>query len=144
MSREIKFRAWTRQNPPIAWSPKAVAITGTGEQIVPIGGTFTGIWHATGDPGVGDLIIEQFTGLLDRNGKEIYVGDIVQIAGERASIVFDKELASYMGRFPVEAHGQIIEANDYIHAFCPHDIKVIGNIHENPGLLEKQVDGESV
>ena len=82
------------------------------------------------------VILEQYTGLKDKNGKEIYVGDVVQIPGERASIVFDEKKASYMGRFLVEYGNRKIESNDYIFDFCPNDIEAIGNVHQNPELLE--------
>lgn len=148
MTREIKFRVWDKKDKKYLLPEKQ------GFVILPTSPSFgvTIPYENRSNPGNmdeecidwadADLLmeryeLEQHTGLKDKNGKEIYEGDIVQIAGERASIVFDKELASYMGRFLVGGLDQIIEFNDYIHAFCPHDIEVIGNIHENGELLEK-------
>lgn len=81
-----------------------------------------------------DLVIEQFTGLLDRNGKEIYEGDIVYdiYTGDEIFIVsWDKDKASFM----------LADTADYPMAYFDEfepgkDLEVIGNIHENPELLE--------
>ena len=129
MSREIKFRAWTHQNPQMPWLSKNIAITGDGEQMVPIGGTFTGVWHVLGDDAEG-LVIEQYTGLKDKNGKEIYEGDIMEfgIAGaeNRGVVGYEEDFGSY----------ETYTSKGYIIAplFTSRG-KVIGNIHENPELL---------
>lgn len=85
--------------------------------------------------------IGQFSGLLDRNGKEIYEGDVVDVISyyltiprskeferTRAVIEFVKDRASFFAK----ASG-INFAMTYA-----YDMEVIGNIHDNPELMNRK------
>jgi YopX protein len=77
------------------------------------------------------LIIEQYTGLKDKNGKEIYEGDILENDnGPKSEVVF------WDGAFCLDFGNGLNHFNSLTN-FAPGIAKaVIGNIHENPELLK--------
>ena len=89
--------------------------------------------------GYGGCFLMQFTGLLDKNGKEIYEGDICQ-----CEIADDYELEYRVEKVTITfAYGAFCPIFMAYREFCDFDDKplryrkfeIIGNIHENPELL---------
>ena len=72
--------------------------------------------------------VGQFTGLTDRNGVKIFEGDIVRY-GQRGKVEYNSGSAQFTLNFTNSTY----EGFDKI-PFC--DCEVLGNIHDNPELLE--------
>ena len=94
-----------------------------------------------------DCILMQFTGLLDKNGKEIYEGDIVEWDDDsdgkywRVAVVELFPALQYRiiknSRHPLSAEeGHIFEFGSFIYKDSEKYIEVIGNIYEHNHLLQ--------
>ena len=79
-----------------------------------------------------DLKIMQYTGLKDKNGKEIYEGDILfEILGEEYfKVIFEN------GSYRAENEEYSLDLSEYAH-LC----EIVGNVYENPELI-KEWDNE--
>lgn len=76
--------------------------------------------------------VGQFTGLTDRNGVRIFEGDIVRY-GQRGKVEYNSGSAQFTLNFTNSTY----EGFDKI-PFC--DCEVLGNIYDNPELLEVSGD----
>lgn len=76
----------------------------------------------------------QSTGLRDKNGKEIFEGDILDYRGRKALVRWHGSYASFIYRFVDEPHKQKAEWKPLYLAYMKCEI--IGNIYENPEFLE--------
>ena len=104
--REIKFRAWSADRKEFRAFPNL---------LMSLGGALywqLGFGLSFVDPT--SFIIEQYTGLHDKNGVEIYEGDRIRVDG--LTYVFDD-----------------IRTADSLREYCDKNkVEVVGNIHENP------------
>ena|SRR5690625_941278 len=128
--RRTRFRAWHTEEKKMYSDPLINGLTG--EVCIYDQGEITGVYD------IETVIPLQYTGLKDRNGTEIYEGDIINICSKGscnpAKVVFDNE--DQKGCFCVI--GYLGDLRTYpIKDFVDCEIEVIGNIHENPDLIER-------
>jgi len=125
MSRNIKFRAWNGKTK--AWAHEDPCSI-FGETIL-LGGWLSGVRLQD----LNEIVVEQYTGLRDRDGVEIYEGDICSsdmLHGKQVRVMWSTGQARYMlvARNPEDSIG--------LTDCTKSDIKIIGNIHTTPELLE--------
>jgi uncharacterized phage protein (TIGR01671 family) len=115
--REIKFRAWDRT--------KSVMLHDVSTGTIQIFDEGQSAYTENCD-------LMQFTGLKDKNGKEIYEGDIVRHDVEASGRDGEPKYVRQVGEVTITPLGTIIGGWDL--AYCS-EREVVGNIHENPELL---------
>lgn len=126
--REIKFRAWDKNKKEWLFDfrlhPHGSVMKVVGEK--------DGKWQYSTNIHE-DIELVQFTGLKDKNGKEIYEGDIlIQSPG------FGCEWKSRIGLVKYEFASFWLVLKKQVFILDDHDcqFEVIGNIYENPELLK--------
>lgn len=138
MSRPMKFRAWDSQT----------------QRLYEV----TGMWWSASTPGVlwrvelyhdamhRTMIVTeeteialrislmQFTGLLDKNGHEIYEDDILKMDDATAKVVFWQHPPAFGLDF---SHNEDLWCYDWTLAYDHDRMQVIGNVYEHPELLKE-------
>ena len=127
--REIKFRAWDKTNAIMIFDDIWVHCYGSKSNLPD--------FHIAETPSEEtydartDLEIMQYTGLKDKNGKEVYESDVVRILNNTTVVYYEN------GGFRV---GSLFKSSLIYLNENNVEFEVIGNLHENPELLTKTDD----
>lgn len=133
-----KFRAWAGGSLCCMYQPDEVMV-GNGD-----------IWIVDEDSAAGDWIVNndlelmQSTGLFDKNGKEIFEGDILTDGQTIGDVRNHPTLGFYMvdgkGKDNFLSDTVDIEGFEEAKEFMRSSVEIIGNIHENQDILEADDD----
>lgn len=118
--REIKFRVWEKAKDKYVYTDKGLKL------VFP---------NVLADK---HLIFEQFTGLHDKNSREVYEGDIVKYGsdwGNVGTVAYDAKFG-YCIEYKIEYRDRIVRTRQEYFADIQSEVEVVGNIHENADLLE--------
>jgi uncharacterized phage protein (TIGR01671 family) len=146
MSREIKFRGKSIYSGEWFYGSLNKLDFNDGQRDV-CGSYITSLENRSEE--VDNDTVGQFTGLKDKNGKEIYEGDIVKFGQYEYQIIY--EIGGF-GLLDVAGLmiGKIGGINDHVYSLqvlyleccweesSAFDLEVIGNIHDNPEFLESK------
>ena len=120
--RGIKYRAWDKT------SKNMIADYA---HIGPYGELYVTQFHSSAyGRACPDLVLMQFTGLTDKNGAEIYEGDILKSAYTNLhyEVIFN-------GRYEGKAIGNTMALHD-LYKISIQCYEVVGNVYTNPEMLE--------
>ncbi len=142
MTREIKFRAWNKKNKLFITNDDEFK-----EYMIGLDGKFYRMDFYSGILGyedgnliwneLKDIILMQYTGLKDENGKEIYEGDIIKHSynDEKFIVPNFTPISRLYEATSIKPH---YYGNDDWMSFSEVDWEVIGNIYQNPELLKEE------
>lgn len=132
--REIRFRAWDRKEGRMLYA-----------------GLFDGNWYATPSNDAGGchtvrgkhtddrltLEVMQYVGIEDRNGREVYEGDIVKLTGKHPAY-WKFEVRSDTSYFYLNGIHEPLNIRTLFDVTSVEGVEIIGNVYEHKHLLSGQ------
>lgn len=143
--RDLKFRAWDKENKDMTYGVD-LQFDSNGK----LSFLRHNNWQGDGEPEenvnwdgiapIEEFVLMQYTGLKDKNSKDVYEGDIVKdFYGKILRIDWADKWARYMLSYDGQWCQYYLE--DYHNNktdYLAQSMEVIGNIYENPELLKEQ------
>ena len=138
MQRPLKFRVWDKLAKHFFYPDKGYQ----GHFILSLDGKFHNLHNGSGGD---EFIVQQYIGINDINGKDIYDGDVIEfdereIGGYKgvAEVIYDTDMTLYGPSFQIFVlRAEPINRSGV--APFPFNCKVIGNIFENSELCKNTV-----
>lgn len=134
--REIKFRVYNPRDKKMHYDIAGFEFS--------MNGNMSGVFIDRAFFLIEEIYLMQYTGLKDKNGKEIYKGDIVEVSEYNRK----RKYIVKFGKYEIEccgccyeehlAYGFYLDNKGSINDSDIDELEVIGNIHDNPELLEVQ------
>jgi uncharacterized phage protein (TIGR01671 family) len=129
MQRQLKFRVWDKLEKRFIYPDKGYQ----GHYVLSLDGKFHNLQNGSGGD---ECVVQQFTGYYDKNGKDIYEGDVFKNDGDKNWDFVEFKDGQWQANLRgarvfslYEMFGDDIGTGDYP--------EVIGNIFENSELLNK-------
>lgn len=147
--REIRFRVWDSKaehfwkdgssgEDGYGWNEDWLCITMDGQ--VAIFDSASSVYVKSISALQDRFVIQQFTGLKDKNGKEIYCGDIVKGYFDTDEVedyiwlsLTDKEKKNGWKLFKID-----MDIVEFARQQLPEELEIVGNVMENPNLLSEK------
>lgn len=138
MSRPLKFRAWDKIN--LVWlNLFKLNIEGDG--------TVTSVSDLQGEMyGLHQVELMQWTGLLDKKGKEVYQGDVLYFNSPEGETFYEGKAAvgTHTCGYSLQPIPKLTDEEESVKGYDSsmfwHDfskeVEIIGNIYENPELVD--------
>ena len=134
--RTLKFRAWDKLN-------KSFTYSDTGHQdhyILTLDGRFQNLQNGSGGD---EYVVQQYIGLKDKNGKEIYEGDYINFSTDCTHPLGDKDIIDWKNQEVHHDDKLACYFFGYKYEFqmmdkvMPETLEVVGNMFDNPVLIEQ-------
>ena len=127
--REIKFRAWHKEKKEIV---NVEEIDFMNKVINYIDNDYLNNRQEIIGAYFEDIELMQYTGLKEKNNKEIYEGDIVKFLNDIFEVIWRDEKAKFMLKNK--------EYKEFLNFLYENntEMEIVGNIYENPELMEDE------
>lgn len=142
MSRELKFRAWIKDEGEMRYPSSDRYIKFNGDCYYIVRNLANSRKQIFQRENPDNIELMQYTGLKDRNGKEIYEGDMPNGIYKGMYIQWCNQCASFalfLNNATCTSCENDIFWNDFLDDI--NEIEIIGNIYENPELLGEWTNG---